>query len=140
MCIRDSADSSDTEEDPWFGLQSTPALQHEKEGGENGERNDVRPSTPEYFGDEWLPDYIPNVPQPSNGEEMLEDSREVEVTAIDANWILDTVMSLPAADRPVIDSEEEVEVSREELPSLVERATSPFPQLDEKVKNSAERL
>ena len=34
-------DSSDTEDDPWFGLQSTPALQHEKERGEDGERNDV---------------------------------------------------------------------------------------------------
>ena len=66
-----SAESSDTEEDPWFGLQSTPALQHEKEGGEIDE-HEVRPSTPEYFGDE-LPDYIPSVSQPSTGE-MLEDS------------------------------------------------------------------
>ena len=41
--------------------------------------------------------------------QMPEDSDEVEVTVIDANWFLDTVLSVPAIDRPVLhDSEEEV--------------------------------
>ena len=44
-----------------------------------------------------------------------EDSQEVEVTVIDANWFLDTVLNMPAADRPVLyDSEEEVGSGRTE--------------------------
>ena len=37
-----------------------------------------------------------------------EDSQEVEMTVIDVNWLLDTVLSVPAAERPVLyDSEDE---------------------------------
>ena len=37
-----------------------------------------------------------------------EESQEVEMTVIDVNWLLDTVLSVPAAERPVLrDSEDE---------------------------------
>ena len=40
--------------------------------------------------------------------QTLEDSQEVEMTVIDVNWLLDTVLSVPAAERPVLyDSEDE---------------------------------
>ena len=47
--------------------------------------------------------------QSGDSTQTPEDSQEVEVTVIDANWFLDTVLNVPPAERPVLhDSEDEV--------------------------------
>ena len=47
--------------------------------------------------------------QCGDGTQTPDDDQEVEVTLIDANWFLDTVLSVPPAKRPVLhDSEDEV--------------------------------
>ena len=45
--------------------------------------------------------------QSGDSTQTPEDSQEVEVTVIDVNWLLDTVLSVPATERPVLYNSED---------------------------------